>query len=281
MTNTTRKTLADISGHKNRPQPLVCLTAYTAPVAAILDPHCDVLLVGDSMGMVVYGMENTLGVTLDMMIAHTKAVMRGSKTAFVMADLPEGTYEEGPTQALESAKRLIGESGCGAIKIEGTGAISSTVELLVKNNIPVVGHIGLLPQQVVVEGGYKIKGRTPEQAEQLMRDAKIMETAGAFCVLIEGTMEPVSRAITQALKVPVIGIGASDACDGQILVTEDVMGLLDMKPPKFAKTYGDIKGQMSAIAASYAADVRARKFPAGENMYYPKTETGIPAKRAS
>lgn len=260
---------------------MVCLTAYTAPMAAILDPHCDVLLVGDSMGMVVYGMENTLGVTLDMMIAHTAAVMRGSQKAFVLADLPEGTYEDNPAQALESAKRLIGESGCGAVKIEGSGAISSTVELLVINNIPVMAHIGLLPQQVVKEGGYKIKGRTPEQAEQLMRDAKILEAAGAFAILIEGTMEPVSRAITQTVKIPVIGIGASDACDGQILVTEDVMGMLEMKPPKFAKAFGNIKSDIGALAAQYAADVRARKFPAVENLYHPKPENMIETKRAS
>jgi 3-methyl-2-oxobutanoate hydroxymethyltransferase len=276
-----RLTLDDIQKYKNAAEPMVCLTAYTAPTAAIFDKHCDMLLVGDSLGMALYGMENTLDVTLDMMIAHTKAVMRGSKRAFIMADMPYGTFEDSPAQALENARRLMSETGCGAVKLEGDGSLSPTVKLLVDNGIPVVAHIGLRPQMVVKEGGYKVKGKTPEQAQSLIDDALALEVAGAFIILIEGTVEPVSKAITTALKVPTIGIGASSACDGQILVTEDMLGMLEMNPPKFAKQYGNLRHTIGDIVERYASDVRARAFPADDHVYYAKSTVMDELKKAS
>jgi 3-methyl-2-oxobutanoate hydroxymethyltransferase len=277
----TRLSLESIKAHKNKPQPLVCLTAYTAPMAAILDPHCDILLVGDSMGMVLYGMDNTLGVTLDMMIAHTKAVMRGSHTAFVLADMPYGTYEDSPTQALTNARRLMDETGCGAVKMEGDGTMAATVETLVAAGIPVMAHIGLRPQMVVQEGGYKVKGKTPEQAEALLQDALTLEKAGAFVILIEGTIEPVARSITQSLRVPTIGIGASVACDGQILVTDDMIGLLESNPPKFAKQYGAARKTISAMIEDYARDVRERSFPDAAHVYTAPKESAPKENAAS
>lgn len=276
--NQSRISVADIQGHKNKPEPLVCLTAYSAPMAEILDPHCDLLLVGDSMGTALYGMENTLGVTLDMMIAHTKAVMRGSSRAFILADMPYGTYEGSPAAALENAKRLMGETGCSAVKLEGDGTLTSTVEYLVAHDIPVMAHIGLRPQMVVKEGGYKIKGKTKEQAQTLLSDAKDFEQAGAFCILIEGTIEPVSAMITREISLPTIGIGASPACDGQILVIDDMLGMLSTRPAKFVKHYGDLKNDIASMAAAYAAEVRARTFPAAEHVY---TVKPAPLSKAS
>lgn len=263
----SRITLGSIKKHKNQEEALVCLTAYTAPMAAIMDAHCDLLLVGDSMGMVVYGMDNTLGVTLDMMIAHTKAVLRGSKRAFILADMPYGTYEDDPQEALVNAQRLMNETGCGGVKLEGDGALAPTVALLVQNNIPVCAHIGLRPQMVVKEGGYKIKGKTPEQVKGLIEDAKAFEAAGAFSLVIEGTIEPVAAQITRSVTIPTIGIGASSACDGQILVTEDMIGLLEMNPPKFVRQYGDTKAVIGDMIARYATEVRSRAFPAAEHIY--------------
>lgn len=272
MSNTEQQTqrlsVNDIKGFKNTRAPMVCLTAYTAPMAAILDEHCDLLLVGDSMGMVVYGMENTLDVTLDMIIAHTKAVMRGSKRAFIVADMPYGTYEDNATQALDNARRVMDETGCGAVKLEGDGTMAPTVELLVNHNIPVVAHIGLRPQMVVQEGGYKIKGKTAQQAQSLIEDAIALEKAGAFSIVIEGCVAPVAAAISGAVSVPTIGIGASPACDGQILVTEDMLGLLEMNPPKFVKQYGTLRSAIDTMVTQYADEVRARHFPAEQHVYY-------------
>lgn len=276
--NQSRISVADIKSHKNKLEPLVCLTAYTTPMAEILDPHCDLLLVGDSMGTALYGMENTLGVTLDMMIAHTKAVMRGTTRAFILADMTYGTYENDPATALENAKRLMGETGCSAVKLEGDHSLAPTVEHLVSNDIPVMAHIGLRPQMVVEEGGYKIKGKTDEQANVLLDDARRFEEAGAFCILIEGTIEPVSAMISREIALPTIGIGASSACDGQILVIDDMLGMLSSRPAKFVKQYGDLKSNIDQMAAAYAADVRARKFPAAEHVYTLKT---APVSKAS
>lgn len=276
-----RLTIEDIRKFKAGTTPMVCLTAYTAPMASIFDQHCDMLLVGDSVGMALYGMENTLDVTLDMMIAHTKAVMRGSKRAFIMADMPYGTFEDSPAQALKNARRLMDETGCGAVKLEGDGSMAETVSLLVNNNIPVVAHIGLRPQMVVKEGGYKVKGKTPEEAQALIDDAQILQSAGAFIILIEGTVEPVSRAITEALNVPTIGIGASSACDGQILVTEDMLGLLEMKPPKFAHQYGALRKDIGHIVENYARNVRSRAFPSDDHVYYAKSNVMNELKKAS
>jgi 3-methyl-2-oxobutanoate hydroxymethyltransferase len=262
-----RISLNDIRNHKKSDKPLVCLTSYTAPMTKILDPHCDILLVGDSLGMVVYGMENTVGVTLDMMVNHGKAVVNAAKHALVMVDMPYGTYENDPKVALESAKRLMGETGCIALKLEVSKALAPTIELLVKNDIPVQAHIGLCPQSVIKEGGYKIKGKTNQEISDLIEDALACEKAGAFSILIEGTKEAASREITAAVNVPTIGIGASPACDGQILVTQDMLGMITDHTPKFVKKYANIAEIIGEAAANYAKDVRERHFPNEEYVY--------------
>ncbi|MAE51886.1 MAG: 3-methyl-2-oxobutanoate hydroxymethyltransferase [Micavibrio sp.] len=279
MTQTQPRISVDnIRSHKNKDEPLVCLTAYTAPMASILDQHCDLLLVGDSMGMALYGMDNTLDVTLDMIIAHTKAVMRGSQNAFVLADMPYGTYEDDPQIALQNAQRLINETNCSAVKLEGDQSLAPTVELLTRHNIPVIAHIGLRPQMVIEEGGYKIKGKTEEQARALLEDAKTLEKAGAFCILIEGTIEPVSAMISASLNVPTIGIGASANCDGQILVIDDMLGMLSGTPPKFAKQYGHIQNDIDKMVAQYSKEVRTRIFPSEDYLYTVKNN---PLRKAS
>lgn len=262
-----RTTIADLRARKGSTQPLVCLTAYTAPMAKLMDAHCDVLLVGDSIGMALYGMENTLGVTPDILIAHGKAVMRAAKRACVLIDVPYGTYESGPQQAYETAARIMGETGCDGLKIEGGAEMAETIVYLAARNIPVMAHIGLKPQSVVKDGGYKVRGKTPEEAEGLMRDALAVQAAGAFGILIEGTVEPVARAITQAVSIPTVGIGASAACDGQILVTEDMLGLITEHTPKFVKQYADLAGTVEEAVTAYARDVRARAFPDTAHTY--------------
>ena len=261
-----RKTITDIQKSKAS-EPIVCLTAYTAPIAKILDAECDLLLVGDSLGMVLYGMENTLGVTLEMMTAHGSAVVRGSERACIVVDMPFGTYEESPEQAFRNATRIMRETGCQAVKLEGGADMAPTIEYLTKRNIPVMAHIGLMPQSVVKEGGYKVKGKTSESEAQVIADAHAVEAAGAFSVVIEGTVEDVSAAITQAISIPTIGIGAGVNCDGQILVTDDLLGLLDGHTPKFVKQYADLKSDVARAARAYAADVRSRAFPTAEHTY--------------
>ena len=268
---TTRKTIASIRAQKNAASPLVCLTAYSAPMAEILDKHCDLLLVGDSLGMVFYGMENTLDVTVDMMINHGKAVMRTAHNACVVVDMPFGSYEENPTHAHKNAARIMRETGCDAVKLEGGQEMAETIADLVKRDIPVMAHIGLQPQSVVKEGGYKIKGRTDEQISMLLDDAKAVEDAGAFCVVIEGTVEPVARKITDSIAIPTIGIGASSACDGQILVTYDMLGYLSGHTPKFVKKYAQLAKDIDAAVKNYADDVKARRFPDEQYVYKPKS----------
>lgn len=270
-----RVSVNEIREWKNKDEPLVCLTAYTAPMASILDQHCDLLLIGDSMGMALYGMDNTLGVTMDMIINHTHAVMRGSDKAFILADMPYGSFEDSPALALKNAKRIIEETGCGGVKVEVDSDRVETVKILADNGIPVMAHIGLRPQMVVKEGGYKVKGKTEDEARSLVEDAKAFEKAGAFAILVEGTVASVSAEITKAISVPTIGIGASPECDGQILVTEDMIGALEMKAPKFAKQYGDLRAVIGEMVQDYAGEVRARSFPAEEHLYYPKTKFKI------
>lgn len=262
-----RLSISDIRARKNSSAPLVCLTAYTAPMAQLLDPHCDILLVGDSMGMALYGMDNTLGVTLDILIGHGQAVMRKARHVCVLIDMPYGTYEKTPIQAYQSALRLMTETGCDGVKLEGGREMQETIAYLCSNGIPVMAHIGLKPQSVVKEGGYKIKGKTPGEAEALLEDARAVEAAGAFAILIEGTIEPVARAITEAVSVPTIGIGASPACDGQILVTEDLLGLTVDHTPKFVKTYAQLGQIITDAVSAYATDVRARAFPGESHVY--------------
>lgn len=248
--------------------PLVCLTAYTTPMARLLDPAVDVLLVGDSLGMVLYGMESTLAVTLDMMVAHTRAVARGGAHACVVADLPFGTYQESPAQAFAAAARLLGEGGAAAVKLEGGAALAPTVRFLVERGVPVMGHVGLVPQSVHALGGYGARGRDAAEAEAILNDARAVEAAGAFAVVVEGVVEPLARRITEAIPVPTIGIGASAACDGQVLVTEDMLGLSGARVPRFVRGYGRLGEAVSAAVTAYAEDVRQRRFP-GESETYP------------
>ena len=252
-------------------EPIVCLTAYTTQMARWLDPHADLLLVGDSLGMVVYGFDSTLPVTLDMMIAHGSAVMRGAAHACVIVDLPFGSYQASPEQAFHSAARIMSETGASGVKLEGGEVMAETVRYLVQRGIPVCAHVGLMPQAVNVAGGFKATGRSDEEARQVTRDAEAMAEAGAFAVVLEGTLEPVAAAITRSVSIPTIGIGASPACDGQILVSEDVFGLFSDFTPRFVKRYADLGGKISEAAAAYSADVKARRFPAMEHCFLPKS----------
>lgn len=252
-------------------EPIVCLTAYTTQMARWLDPHVDLLLVGDSLGMVLYGFDSTLPVTLDMMIAHGSAVMRGASRACVIVDLPFGSYQASPQQAFHSAARIMSETGASGVKLEGGEVMAETVRYLVQRGIPVCAHVGLMPQAVNVAGGFKATGRSDEEARQVTRDAEAMAEAGAFAVVLEGTLEPVAAAITASISIPTIGIGASPACDGQILVSEDVFGLFSDFTPRFVKRYADLGGKISEAAAAYSADVRARRFPAMEHCFLPKS----------
>jgi 3-methyl-2-oxobutanoate hydroxymethyltransferase len=258
-----RKHLADF---RKGDIPLVCLTAYTAPMARLLDPYVDLLLVGDSMGMVEYGFDGTRPVTLDMMIPHGAAVVRATRHALVVIDLPFGTYETSSAQALASAQRAMKETGSNAVKLEGGQEMAATIRHLVQNGIPVMGHIGLLPQSVTEAKGFKIQGRDDEGARKLIEDAKAVAAAGAFSIVIEGTIESVARAITESVSIPTIGIGASPACDGQILVINDVLGFTE-RPPKFAKRYAEIGPVIADAVKNYAADVRGRRFPSPEYTY--------------
>ncbi len=261
-----RISIPDLHSMKG-PGKIVMLTAYTKPMAQLLDPYCDVLLVGDSLGMVVYGMENTLAVSLDTMIAHTQAVMRGSTRAAVLLDMPFSSYQESPQQAYRNGARALAESGAQGLKLEGGAELVDTVEFLVARGLPVMPHIGLMPQRVNEMGGFKAQGREEDAAKKWISIAQRFESAGAFSVLMEGTVEPVARAVANALKVPLIGIGASPACDGQVLVTEDILGLFPDFTPRFAKRYAEIGKLISAAAGQYAADVRAGAFPMPEHCF--------------
>jgi len=249
--------------------PIVCLTAYTAPVAELLDEHCDLLLVGDSVGMVVHGLPNTVGVTLEMMILHGQAVMRGSRRAMVVIDMPFGSYEGSAEAAYANAARLMKETGCQAVKVESGPAVVDTIDYLVKRGIPVMGHVGLRPQSTLVDGGFKAKGRTSEERDRILEEARQTAAAGAFAVVVEGVAEGLAREITEAISAPTIGIGASAGCDGQILVTDDMLGLFDWTP-KFVRRYADLRGEIGRAAAAYAEDVRARRFPGPAEIYFAK-----------
>jgi 3-methyl-2-oxobutanoate hydroxymethyltransferase len=248
-------------------EPVVCITAYTAPMARFLDKHVDLLLVGDSVGMVVYGMETTLGVTLDMMIAHGQAVMRGSSQACVIVDMPFGTYQASPADAFTACARVMKETGCAGVKLEGGAEMAKTVRFLTERGIPVMGHVGLMPQAVNQLGGYRARGRTNEEAAKIIADAEAIARAGAFSVVVEGTIDPVARSITEAIEVPTIGIGASPACDGQVIVAEDILGLFGAFTPKFVKRYAELGEDVSKAVEKYAADVRARRFPGPEHIF--------------
>jgi len=256
----------DITQRKGK-TPIVCLTAYTAPMAAILDEHCELLLVGDSVGMVLHGLPNTVGVTLEMMILHGQAVVRGSKRAMVVVDMPFGSYEGAPEAAYANAVRVMKETGAQAIKVEAGATVAPTIEYLVRRGVPVMGHVGLRPQAVLLDGRFKAKGRDEGERRQILAAAKASAAAGAFAVVVEGVAEGVAQEVTQAIEVPTIGIGASAGCDGQILVTDDMLGLFDWTP-KFVRRYADVRQQISQAVGAYAADVRARRFPGPAEVYF-------------
>ena len=254
-----------LGGFKKGGTPIVCLTAYTASMARLLDPVVDLLLVGDSLGMVLYGFENTLPVTLEMMIAHGAAVARGAQKAPVIVDMPFGTYDT-RDRALANAKRVMQETGCAGVKCEGGQDMAATVKHLVQSGVPVMGHVGLLPQSIKQMGGYKIQGRNEAEAQKIIADAQAIAAAGAFSLVVEGVIEPLARQITEAVPIPTIGIGASPACDGQVLVLNDLLGLTE-KPPRFAKRYVELAPVIKKAVADYAEDVRARRFPDLEHCY--------------
>ncbi len=262
-----RLTIRDIAAHKNA-TPLVVLTSYTPPVARLADPHTDILLVGDSLGMVLYGFDSTLPVTLDMMIAHGAAVVRATARALVVVDMPFGSYQQSPEQAFENCARVMKESSCDAVKLEGGVVMAPTIAFLSARGIPVMAHVGLQPQQVHTLGGYRYQGRTEEDAARIMDDALAIEKAGAFAVVLEGIAEPLAVAISKKLSIPTIGIGASSACDGQVLVAEDMLGLTASEyVPSFVKQYANLSPTITQAVENYSKEVRARTFPDAEHVY--------------
>jgi 3-methyl-2-oxobutanoate hydroxymethyltransferase len=250
-------------------QPIVMLTAYTMRMAQLLDPHCDMLLVGDSLGQVIYGLPSTIPVTMEMMCAHGAAVVRGSWQSLVAVDMPFGSYEGSPEQAFACAARIMKETGCAAVKLEGGEAMAPTIEFLTHRGIPVIGHVGLTPQAVNILGGYGARGREQQEADRIIADAKAVDEAGAFSIVVEGVMESIATDIARAVAAPVIGIGASAECDGQVLVIDDMLGLFE-RTPRFVKRYADLAAEIGAAAATYAAEVRDRSFPTSDQTYRPK-----------
>lgn len=267
-----RLTVPDIRSRKKdgrTEEPIVMLTAYTARQAQLLDEHCDILLVGDSLAQVIYGLPSTIPVTLEMMANHAAAVVRGSYHSVVVVDMPFGSYESSPADAFDSAAHLLKESGAAAVKLEGGEAMAETVAFLVARGIPVMGHVGLTPQAVNVLGGYGARGRSEAESEKIMGDARALCEAGAFAIVIEGVVEPIAIKVTQEVACPTIGIGASGQCDGQVLVTDDMLGMFE-RVPRFVKRYGSLAEEISEAAKTYAAEVRAREFPGPDQTYQPK-----------
>jgi 3-methyl-2-oxobutanoate hydroxymethyltransferase len=251
-------------------QPIVMLTAYTMRMAQLLDPHCDMLLVGDSLGQVIYGLSSTIPVTMEMMCAHGAAVVRGSWHALVGVDMPFGSYEASPGQAFASAARILKETGCAGLKLEGGEAMAETIAFLTKRGIPVIGHVGLTPQAVNVLGGYGARGQEEREAERIIADAKAVDQAGAFCIVVEGVIEHIAEEITRSVSAPVIGIGASAQCDGQVLVIDDMLGMFE-RTPRFVKRYDDLATRIAEAARTYAEEVRSRSFPTADQTYRPKS----------
>ncbi|WP_426266576.1 3-methyl-2-oxobutanoate hydroxymethyltransferase [Sphingomonas sp. LHG3443-2] len=268
-----RMTVPGLKGRKvdgTTEQPIVMLTAYTMRTAQLLDPHCDLLLVGDSLGQVIYGLPSTVPVTLEMMCAHGAAVVRGSWHALVAVDMPFGSYEASPEQAFASAARVMKETGCAAVKLEGGEAMAPTIRFLAERGIPVIAHVGLTPQAVNALGGYGARGRSEAEAAKILRDAQAVAEAGAFAVVLEGVMEDLATDITRKVAIPTIGIGASAQCDGQVLVTEDMLGLFE-RTPRFVKRYDDLATRIGEAVATYAGEVRDRSFPTADQTYRPKS----------
>lgn len=260
-----RITVPEIAARKGG-EPIVSLTSYHAHTAAIVDKHADFILVGDSLGMVMHGMESTVGVPLELMIMHGQAVVRGTKRALVVVDMPFGSYEESPSVAFRNAAKIMKETGCGAVKLEGGKRMAETIRFLAERGIPVMAHIGLTPQSSHVMGGFKTQGRDEDSWPLHIADARAVAEAGAFALVVEGVVEPLARQITEAIAIPTIGIGASAACDGQILVLEDMLGLTPWVP-KFVKTYGNLGEQIEKAVGDYAEEVKSRAFPGEDNIY--------------
>jgi len=271
-----RLTAPDIRARKGG-LPIVTLTSYHAHTAMLVDRHCDVILVGDSLGMVMHGLESTIPVTLDMMILQGKAVMRGSRHALVVVDMPFGSYEASKEQAFASAARVMKETGCGAIKMEGGARMAETIAFLTERGIPVMGHIGLTPQSINALGGFRTQGRDESEWEPIEADARAVADAGAFSMVVEAVAEPLAAKITREVAIPTIGIGASAACDGQVLVLEDMLGL-SPRAPKFVKRYSDLGPAIDKAVAAYAAEVRSRAFPAADHTYGMRSKTPAKAK---
>jgi 3-methyl-2-oxobutanoate hydroxymethyltransferase len=264
-----RLTAPDIRARKGG-MPIVALTSYHAHTARLVDRHCDVILVGDSLGMVMHGLETTVPVTLDMMILQGHAVMRGSRHALVVVDMPFGSYEASKEQAFMSCARVMKETGCGAVKLEGGRRMAETIAFLVERGVPVMGHIGLTPQAINTIGSFRAQGREEKDWAPIEDDARAVADAGAFSVVVEAVAEPLAVRVSRAIPIPTIGIGASAACDGQILVLEDMLGL-SPRVPKFVKRYGDLGPSIEAAVASYATEVRERAFPGTDNVYPMRT----------
>jgi 3-methyl-2-oxobutanoate hydroxymethyltransferase len=269
MKRLTVPKLQAMKGPNGTSTPIVMLTAYTARMAQLLDPHCDLLLVGDSLGQVIYGLPSTVPVTLEMMCAHGAAVVRGSWHAVVAIDMPFGSYEQSPQQAFANASRVLKETGAAAVKLEGGEAMAETVAFLTRRGIPVIGHVGLTPQAVNALGGYRARGRDEAEAAKILADARAIADAGCFALVLEGVMEEVAAEATRSVSCPTIGIGASAQCDGQVLVTEDMLGLFE-RTPRFVKRFDDLAARIGEAAATYASEVRARAFPTEDQLYRAK-----------
>lgn len=265
-----RITAPDIRARKGR-EPIVCLTSYHAHTSRWLDPHVDLLLVGDSLGMVMHGFESTVPVTLEMMILQGHAVMRGSKKALVVVDLPFGTYEASAEQAFHTAARVLKETGCGAVKMEGGVKMAETVRFLTERGVPVMGHVGLTPQSINTLGSFRARGREESEWGPILEDAQVISEAGAFSLVLEAMAEPLAKKITEEVSIPTIGIGASATCDGQILVLEDLLGL-SPRVPKFVKQYAAMGRLIEEAVSSYANEVRDRSFPSADHVYSLKTK---------
>ncbi len=266
--DTRRITAPEIRARKGG-APIVSLTSYHAHTAQLLDRHMDVILVGDSLGMVMHGLETTVPVTVEMMIVHGRAVVRGTKRALIVVDLPFGSYEASPVEAFHTATRVLKETGAGAVKLEGGVRMAETVRFLVDRGIPVMGHVGLTPQAINTLGSFKARGRDDSEAAEILEDAHAIAKAGAFSIVIEAVAEPLARRITEEVAPPTIGIGGSPACDGQVLVLEDMLGLAP-RVPKFVKRYAELGPAIEEAVARYAEEVRARTFPGPEHTYAPK-----------
>ncbi len=265
--NRTRRLSVTQVRSRKREGKLVCLTAYTAPVAKLIDDIVDIILVGDSLAMVVYGFDTTVPISLDVMIAHGAAVVRATRQALIVVDLPFGSYQASPEQAFRAAARVMQETGCTAVKLEGGDEMAATVEFLTRRGIPVMGHVGLTPQSVYSLGGFRSRGHRAEERDKILRDGSAIADAGAFSIVVEGVAESLAAELTAAVPVPTIGIGASAACDGQILVTDDLLGMFAEFTPKFVKRYRELGAEIRAAAGEYAEDVRAQRFPGPEHTY--------------